>query len=82
MNREVGLDSHSILSQSLISHTVSKAVKHHELEAEPTDREAEPTDRVQELYEQGDGMGLGSHSLSHSLPVPNKHDGFCGRKAP
>ena len=76
MNREVGLDSHSILSPSLISHTVSVAVKHHELE------EAEPTDRVQELYEQGDGMGLGSHSLSHSLPVPNKHDGFCGRKAP
>ena len=49
MNREVGLDSHSILSPSLISHTVSVAVKRHGLE------EAEPTDRVQELCEQGGG---------------------------
>ena len=27
-------------------------------------------------------VGLGSHSLSHSSPVPNKLYGFCGRKAP
>ena len=27
-------------------------------------------------------LGLGSHSLSHSSPVPNKPYGFCGRKAP
>ena len=27
-------------------------------------------------------VGLGSHSLSHSSPVPNKPCGFCGRKAP
>ena len=25
-------------------------------------------------------MGLGSHSLSHSSPVPNEPYGFCGRK--
>ena len=25
-------------------------------------------------------VGLGSHSLSHSSPVPNKPYGFCGRK--
>ena len=49
MNRKVGLDSHSILSPSLISHTVSVAVKRHGLE------EAEPTDRVQELCEQEGG---------------------------
>ena len=27
-------------------------------------------------------VGLGSHSLSHTSPVPNKPYGFCGRKAP
>ena len=27
-------------------------------------------------------VGPGSHSLSHSSPVPNKPYGFCGRKAP
>ena len=27
-------------------------------------------------------VGLGSHSLSHSSPVPNKPYGFCGRAAP
>ena len=27
-------------------------------------------------------VGLGSHSLSHSSPVPNKPYSFCGRKAP
>ena len=25
-------------------------------------------------------VGLGSHSLSHSFPVPNKPYGFCERK--
>ena len=28
------------------------------------------------------GVGLGSHSLSHSSPVPNKPYGFCGHRAP
>ena len=27
-------------------------------------------------------VGLGSHSLSHSFPVPNNPYGFCGRQAP
>ena len=27
-------------------------------------------------------VGLGSHFLSHSSPVPNKPYGLCGRKAP
>ena len=27
-------------------------------------------------------VGLGSRSLAHSYPVPNKPHGFCGRKAP
>ena len=27
-------------------------------------------------------VGLGSHFLSHSSPVPNKPHGFCGRKQP
>ena len=27
-------------------------------------------------------LGLGSHSISHSFPVPNKPYGFHGRKAP
>ena len=27
-------------------------------------------------------VGLGSHSLSHSSPVPNKLYAFCSRKAP
>ena len=27
------------------------------------------------------GVGLGSHPLSHSFPVPNKPQGFCGRTA-
>ena len=32
------------------------------------------------MHEQGGGPG--SHSLSHSAPVPNKPYGFCGRNAP
>ena len=27
-------------------------------------------------------VGVGSHSLSHSYPVPDKPCGFCGLKAP
>ena len=27
-------------------------------------------------------VGVGSHSLSHSYPVPDKPYGFCGLKAP
>ena len=62
-----------IFSLSLINHTVSMDVKHHERRRRRTSKLGSCVKRE---------VGLGCHSLSHSSPVPNKPHGFCRRQAP
>ena len=74
MNRAVGLGfpiPYPTFPPSLTSHMVSVDVEHHERK-----KKADLRGCVNRA------VGLGSHSLSHSSPVPNKPYGFCGRRAP
>ena len=75
VNREVAwtLIPYPVLLPSLKSHTVSVDVNHHETRR-----------RNHQSYNNcvNSEVGLDSHYLSRSSPVPKKPYGFCGRKAP
>ena len=83
VNREAGLAliPYPILPPSLISLMVSVDVKYHKTITTKTE-EKNTGDQSSGRSCMNSEASLGSQSLSHSSPAPNKPYGFCGRKAP